>query len=60
MSGRCKSCDCIMSEYDMKQKWPGSSDYTDLCEYCLGIALDPDNCEPDEYLEVPDGFQIEE
>lgn len=40
MSGRCKSCDSILDEQEIKTKWPGTNEYTDLCFNCLPSALE--------------------
>ena len=33
MSGRCKSCNCVLTEYEMKLKdFDGM--YTELCHFC--------------------------
>jgi hypothetical protein len=34
MSGRCKSCDSILSDDDMIKK-DSFGDFTELCTYCL-------------------------
>lgn len=41
MSGRCKSCNTILTEDEMCAKWPGSDDYCDLCSSCI-CKSDPD------------------
>lgn len=47
-----------MSEDDMKTKWPDSKDYTDLCGWCLELALNPEDHEltfnPDINLSLDD------
>lgn len=35
MSGRCRSCNVILNEDEMTTKWPGTTEYTDLCFTCL-------------------------
>ena len=55
MSGRCKSCDCILFEDEMKTKWPESDEYVDLCNRCLEIALDPDSV--DDYYDTDDYYE---
>lgn len=64
MSGRCRACNAVMSEIDMKKKWPNSDVYVDLCSYCLPIALNPDNppdsSQSDLLLDFSDEFHIEE
>jgi len=36
MSGRCRSCDSIMEEWEMKTIDPLTSQYTELCHQCMG------------------------
>ena len=61
MSGRCKACDCIMSEEDMKTVWPDSKEYTDICGYCMSIALDPDDADFDEeFISFDETQHVEE
>lgn len=43
MSGRCKACDKIMSDEEMKTMWPGTTDYVELCGYCLASDNEEDN-----------------
>ena len=57
VSGRCKACNCIMSEQDMKNKWPNTNEYTDLCYLCLDIAHNPDDLWDDDDLDI-DGFLL--
>lgn len=40
MSGRCKGCNSILDEQEIKVKWPGTNIYTDLCFNCLPKALE--------------------
>jgi len=40
MSGRCKGCNSILDEQEIKAKWPGTNIYTDLCFNCLPKALE--------------------
>lgn len=35
MSGRCKSCDAILEEWEMKAIDPLTGTYTELCDQCL-------------------------
>lgn len=35
MSGRCKSCNCILEDQEMASKWPGTDEFTELCFVCL-------------------------
>jgi len=39
MSGRCRSCNSILDEQEIKTKWPGTNDYTNLCFNCLPDSL---------------------
>ena len=48
MSGRCKSCNTILTEDEMCAKWPGTDDYCELCSYCQAKS-DPDE---DLFLEL--------
>jgi hypothetical protein len=41
MSGRCKSCNAVLTEDEICAKWSGSDDYCELCSYCLK-QTDPD------------------
>lgn len=34
MSGRCKSCNDILTEDEMRSKYPGTSEYIDMCYSC--------------------------
>ncbi len=40
MCGRCRSCDCVLSDDEMVNKWPGTLEYTDLCFTCLSMCSD--------------------
>ena len=40
MSGRCKSCNCVLSEDEMVHKWPGTPEYSDLCFTCMSLMED--------------------
>lgn len=40
MSGRCKGCNAILDEQEMRLKWPGSVEYTELCLLCLPPAIE--------------------
>ena len=35
MSGRCVSCNAILSEDEMTAKWPDTNVYVDLCFECI-------------------------
>lgn len=35
MSGRCKSCDSILEEWEMKMVDPSTQRYTELCSVCI-------------------------
>ena len=35
MSGRCKSCDCFLEEWEMKMVDPSTQRYTELCSVCI-------------------------
>lgn len=39
MSGRCRACNTVLTEIEMCQKWPGTEEYCDLCNHCLGDVL---------------------
>lgn len=41
MSSRCKSCDEILTERELCEKWPGTDEYLDLCFECIARS-DPD------------------
>ena len=50
-----------MSEDDMKTMWPDSKEYTDLCGFCMSIALDPDDVDfEDDFLSYDETQHIEE
>lgn len=34
MSGRCYSCNSILTESELKTQWIGTNEYTNLCSYC--------------------------
>ncbi len=34
MTGRCKSCNCILDEFEMSTKYAGTSEYIDVCFTC--------------------------
>ena len=40
MSSRCRSCNVILTEEDLKRKWYSSQEYTNLCNYCFTKAND--------------------
>lgn len=40
MAGRCKACNVILTEDEMTNKWPGTTEYTDLCFSCLSTCED--------------------
>lgn len=33
---RCKSCDTIMNDYDLRRRDKASGEFIDLCGYCYG------------------------
>ena len=35
MSGRCRSCDSVLTDDEMVAKWPGTISYIDMCFVCL-------------------------
>jgi hypothetical protein len=39
MSSRCKSCNSILTEDELKTQWPNSYEYIDICWYCLSKEL---------------------
>lgn len=42
MSGRCRACDAIMEEWEMKAIDPTTGTYTELCDQCIQLAENPD------------------
>jgi len=40
MSGRCKGCNSILTQEDLKRKWYLTQEYTNLCYYCFHKAND--------------------
>lgn len=38
MSGRCKSCDCVLSDDEMTAKYPETNQYIDMCFSCLSLS----------------------
>lgn len=36
---RCKACDTIMTEHEMKKKDPETGEYLDLCSVCHNESL---------------------
>jgi len=38
MSGRCQSCNCILDDFEMTAKWPGTLEYTNMCFTCQDKA----------------------
>lgn len=48
MSSRCKACDVILFEEELKTIDPFTGQYIELCFNCLSIALDPEKAD-DEY-----------
>lgn len=42
MSGRCKSCDVILDEWEMKKVDPLTGKYTEFCDCCLTISEESD------------------
>lgn len=56
MSGRCRSCNCILDEFEMGSKWPGTVEFTNMCFTCQ------EKCDPnfeDDVLNL-DFISIEE
>lgn len=43
MSGRCRSCNCILTDDEMTTKWPGTTEYTELCFTCLSKCSGEDD-----------------
>ena len=62
MSGRCKACNKIMSEYEMTRKCVKSGEYLDLCSDCLTFVQDdvPTIDRPDLANEVYDFSEYSE
>lgn len=57
---RCRSCDCILSDYEMTRKSAVTGEYFDLCNSCFGtirndvmykdrtdLLTESDSCETD-------------
>ena len=38
MSGRCRACDSILEEWEMKAIDPLTGKYTELCDCCITTA----------------------
>ncbi len=38
MSGRCRACNCVLTDDEMVSKWPGTTEYTELCFPCLSTC----------------------
>ena len=57
MSGRCKACNCILNEDELAYKYPGTSEYTELCFSCM--AKSDDDYEPDDYSQQLELFEDE-
>lgn len=58
MSGRCKSCNYVLTDDEMVNKWPGTTEYTDMCFSCLSLCNDES-----EYSDLdfdPDNIHIED
>lgn len=43
MSGRCKACDSILEEWEMKTIDVSTKQYTELCDECASFANDDDD-----------------
>lgn len=43
MAGRCKSCNAILEEWEMKTVDPLTGTYTELCDECVKDDLFEDN-----------------
>lgn len=43
MSGRCRSCNAILEEWEMKTIDPLTGTYTELCDDCVKEDLFEDN-----------------
>lgn len=58
MSGRCKSCNDILEEWELKSIDPLTDTYTELCDNCISntyieddlYLIDIDLIQPDEIL----------
>lgn len=51
MSGRCKACNAVMTEDEMKTKYMDSNEYVELCTFCL---------REDDFDDDPEWFDLEE
>lgn len=51
MSGRCKACNAVMTEDEMKTKYADSNEYVELCTFCL---------REDDFDDDPEWFDLEE
>lgn len=38
MTGRCIACNCVLDDFEMTSKWPGTLDYTNMCFTCQDKA----------------------
>ena len=44
MAGRCKACNSILTEQELKTKYIGTNTYTELCDRCSDLS--------DEYYDI--------
>ncbi|HMU97838.1 MAG TPA: hypothetical protein PKA15_03535 [Chitinophagales bacterium] len=50
MAGRCKACNSILTEQELKTKYIGTNTYTELCDKCSDIS--------DEYYDILEYIDI--
>lgn len=51
MCGRCKCCNEIMEEWEMKSVDPLTGTYTELCDQCISDDLGEEEFSPDNFSE---------
>jgi hypothetical protein len=44
MAGRCKACNSVLTEQELKTKYPDTNTYTELCDKCSDLS--------DEYYDI--------
>ena len=61
MSGRCRGCNCILTEDELTTKWPNTNEYLDLCFGCVSssenIEEDPMNVDLISIEEFPESLE---
>lgn len=53
MSGRCKACNSILEEWEMKTVDPLTGTYTELCDQCV-VDIEPEFEQLDLDLLIPE------